>query len=158
MISLVERFLPLRRGWRTWRTMKRPRKKSAVCTCLRVSDAVRRRTRPLPVSSVAPTGIVSAPSSRTKPFGGLAAWDARAAPAGSFTKTSPETTVALTVLKATGRAAPLLSSQPFLMPSLSASAVPQGSGRRPASARRDVHGPGLPVTLSIASVAVAVAV
>ena len=45
-----------------------------------------------------------------------------------MTKTSPETTVALTVLNATGRAAPLLSSQPSLIPSLSVSAVPQGSG------------------------------
>jgi hypothetical protein len=48
------------------------------------------------VSSVEPTGIVLAPRRRTKPFGGLVA-AADAAPAGSLMKTSPETTVALTV-------------------------------------------------------------
>ena len=91
--------------------------------------ALRIFTRPRAVSSVAPTGIVSAPSSRTKPLGGCAC-DALAEPAGSFTNTSPETTVALTVLNGRGRAAPLLSSHALPMPSRSASAVPQGRGGR----------------------------
>jgi len=82
---------------------------------------------PCTVSSVAPTGIVSAPSRRLKPLGALRAAVARAAlePAGSFTNTSPETTVALTVLNAFGRRAPLLVSQPSFTPSLSLSPVPQ---------------------------------
>ena len=127
MISLVERFFAFPRGLRTWRTRKRPRKNWAVWTCLRVSDAVRRETRPLAVSIVEPTGIVWAPVSRTKPLGGLAC-DARAAPAGSLTNTSPETTFALTVLNATGRLEPSLVSQVSLIPSLSLSPVPHGSG------------------------------
>ena len=75
VISLVERFFAFPRGLRTWRMTKRPRKNWAVWTCLRVSDAVRSETRPLAVSSVEPTGMVWAPVSRTKPLGGLAAWD-----------------------------------------------------------------------------------
>ena len=137
---------------------KRPRKNSAVWTCLRVSDAVRRETRPFAVSSVEPTGMVWAPVSRTKPLGGLAC-DARAAPAGSLTKTSPETTFALTVLNATGRLEPSLVSQVSLIPSLSLSPVPQGSGLGVGvGSAVTVTVPERAAALPTASVAVAVAV
>ena len=81
-----------------------------------MSAALRTLTRPWAVSSVAPTGIVSAPSSGAKPFGVLTA-AALAEPAGSLMNTSPETTVALTVLNGIGFFAPLLVSQPSLIPS-----------------------------------------
>ena len=109
-----------RRLIRTCRTLKRPRKNWPVWVLRFVSAALRTLTRPRLVSSVEPTGIVSAPSSFTKPLGGLAC-DVLAEPAGSFTKTSPETTVAFTVLNGTGFAAPLLWSTQLAMPSLSVS-------------------------------------
>ena len=131
-----------RRLIRAWRILKRPRKNWPVWVLRPVVAALRTLTRPRLVSSVAPTGIVSAPSSRTKPFGGLRLRGARRAGreldehlAGDDRRVDG--------LERHGRAAPLLSSQPFLMPSLSVSAVPQGSpgGRR--RGLRHGHRPGL---------------
>src|SRR5829696_2846595 len=70
-----------RRLTRTWRILKRPRKNWPCCSLRPVVAALRSFTRPLLVSRIEPTGIVSAPSSRTKPLGGLAC-DALADPAG----------------------------------------------------------------------------
>ena len=75
-------------------------------------------------------------------------------PAGSFTNTSPETTVALTVLNAFGRLAPLLVSQPSTMPSLSASPLPPVAQ----GASVTVTGPLSVLALPTPSVAWAVAV
>ena len=60
VMSFLERFLI-----RDWRMVKRPRKNWPLCSFLAlVSAALRTLTRPCAVSSVAPTGIVSAPSRR----------------------------------------------------------------------------------------------
>ena len=125
-----------RRLIRTCRIMKRPRKNWPVWVLRLVSAALRTLTRPRLVSSVEPTGIVSAPSSRTKPLGGLAC-DVLAEPAGSFTKTSPETTVALTVLNGTGALGAVVVVAAVLDPVLVGVGGAAGiAGARPASASR----------------------
>ena len=98
-----------------------------------MSAALRIFTRPRAVSSVEPTGIVSAPSSRTKPLGGRAC-DALAEPAGSFTNTSPETTVALTVRNGRGRCGAVV------VVARVADAVAVGVRRPAAGRRRRRHG------------------
>ena len=121
---------------------KRPRKNWPVWVLRPVVAALRIFTRPRLVSSVAPTGIVSAPSSRTKPLGGLAC-DVPADPLGSFTNTSPETTVALTVLNGRGRCGAVVVVAAVLDPVL----VGVGRAARVGSARRRARGdadrPGL---------------